>query len=181
MTQYSQIISRLMLGETPGLAAWMAEPVDEALAFSYLKKVHRHALQGDQAVFALRLGELIMRYWAGKDIDAGYKNLLALLEGEREQSILELCIGQLLMARKLSRAWPHLDRGFQLATHLLEPKDYFLVLKRHDLLRQLPLRRVQCEPAGLDSLLAEARIIASLRGKGTPHGNSGPRHGDTVD
>jgi hypothetical protein len=173
-----------MLGETPGLAAWMAEPVDEALALNDLKRVQRHALHGghgDQTVFTLRLGELILRYWAGKDIEAGYKNLLALLEGEREQSILELCIGQLLIARKLSRAWVHLDRGFQLGTHLLEPKDYFLVLKRHELLRQLPLRRVQCEPAGLDSLLAEARIIASLRGRGTPHGSRGPGHRDTVD
>ncbi len=182
--QYPQIIDQLLQGKTPGLASWMAEPVNEALALSNLERMQKRVCSAglsEQEVFPLRLGEIVMRYWAGKDIEAGYKNLLALLEGVRQQSILELCVGQLLIARKLSQAWVHLDSGFQLAAHLLEPKEYFIVLKRHELLRQLPLRSVESDPAGLESLLSEARIIASLRGHGPAPGNTGPQHRDTVD
>lgn len=182
--QHPQILSQLRQGKTPGLAAWMADPMDKAEALrslARLQKIMRFGHLDEQVVFARRLGEIITRFWAGKDIEAGYENLLALLDGTRQQSILELCVGQLLIARRLSQAWMHLDRGFQLAVHLLEPDDYFLVLKRHELLRQLPLSLVGTDAATLDALLKEARVIATLRGNGTRQVNTSPKHQDTVD
>jgi len=182
--QYPQMLSQLVQGKPPSLADWMADPIDEELALRSLGEVQECIRAGhldEQAAFALRLGEIITRFWAGKDIEAGYKNHLALLGGARQQSMLELCVGQLLIARKLSQAWKHLDRGFQLAAHLLEPGEYFLVLKRHELLRQLPLSLVDSEAAGLEVLLNEARVIATLTGHGTRQGNTRPKHQDTVD
>ena len=184
MTQYPQIFGQLLQGKTPGLAVWMADPVSQEPALRNLGQIQKCMRSGsldEKTAFALRLGEIIMRFWAGKDIDAGYKNLFALLGRPREQSILELCVGQLLITRKLSQAWTHLDRGFQLAAHLLEPEDYFIVLKRHELLRQLPLSLMVSEPVGLEALLNEARVIASLRGRGSRQGNVSPTHQDTVD
>lgn len=182
--QYRQNRNQLLQGKVPGLAAWMADPVDEESALHNLRQIQERMRSGnldEQIAFALRLGDIIMRFWAKKDIDAGYENLLALLERPRQQSMLELCIGQLLISRKLSRAWTHLDRGFQLAAHLLEPENYFLVLRRHELLRQLPLSLAGSEASGLEALLNEARIIATLRGRRTRQGNIVPKHRDTVD
>lgn len=170
--------------ELPGLAIWMADPVDVETAVCSLGKLQHCMRAGnldEHAVFSLRLGEIIARFWAGKDIEAGYKNLLALLNRTHQESVLELCIGQLLMARKLSPAWVHLERGFQLAAHLLEPEDYFLVMKRHELLRQLPLSQQGMEAVDLETLLSEARVIASLRGNATRRGKFKPEHKDTVD
>ena len=182
--QFTQIIDQLLRCELPGLAAWMADPVDVETALCTLDKLQDRMRAGnldEQAVFTLRLGEIIARFWAGKDIEAGYKNLLALLNGTRQESLLELCVGQLLLARKLSSAWPHLERGFQLAAHLLEAEDYFLVMKRHELLRQLSLSHVGMEAVDLATLLTEARVIASLRGRETGRANMKPGHQDTVD
>ncbi len=182
--QFPEIINQLMRCEPPGLAVWMAYPADVETALCSLGRLQQRIRAGnldEKAVFTLRLGEIIARFWAGKDIEAGYKNLLALLDGAQQESVLELCVGQLLMARKLLPAWEHLERGFQLAAHLLEPEDYFLVMKRHDLLRQLSLSQQGMEAVDLETLLSEARVIASLRGKATRRGEIAPGHQDTVD
>ena len=102
-------------------------------------------------------------------------------EDDRQRAMLELCFGQLLIARKCRSAWLHLDRGFALAAHLLEPEEYFSVLKRHELLRQLPVAPGASEGASLEALLNEARVIARLRGPASRPDLRGPRHRDTVD
>ncbi len=89
--KYSQMRSQLLRGKMPGLAIWMADPVDVEVALRSLDGLQNRICAGnldEQAVLALSLGEIITRLWAGKDIEAGYKNLLALQEGARQQSML---------------------------------------------------------------------------------------------
>ena len=85
------------------------------------------------------------------------------------------------MACKHEPACDYLDSGFELAAHLLEPEEYFLVLKRHELLRRLQLMPTPSKAAGLDELLTEARVIQRLKGRESytlPHN---PGHLDTLD
>ncbi len=110
-----------------------------------------------------------------------HQNLLAVLDVDRCRAQLELCYGQLLMARKRRSAWQYLNAGFELAANLLHPEDYFIVLGRHACLRHLPLCEQGVKPAGLEDLLCEAAVIARLRGPGTRHRFDDPRHRDTVD
>ena len=178
------ILPYLLSGQTVSLATWFAGPLQPQQAGAWLPRIQRQvqvSLAGGQAGFTVQLAELIARYWIGQDVDAGHKILLAVLNETRERAMLELCYGQLLIARKRETAWQHLERGFGLAAHLLEPEDYFLVLKRHELLRCLALSALPSRPMGLHELLTEARVIGRLRGRGTRSVPAGPRHQDTLD
>ena len=162
------ILSFLLSGQTVSLATWFAGPLQPRQAEDWLPRIQRQvqvSLAGGQPRFNVQLAELIVRYWIGQDVDAGHKILLALLNETRERAMLELCYGQLLIARKCQPAWQHLERGFGLAAHLLEPEDYFLVLKRHELLRCLALSAQPSMPLELNDLLTEARVIGRLRGR----------------
>jgi hypothetical protein len=178
-----EVLGQLMEGGEVSLASWLGAPVDRARAEALLSRVEQRLRQrrvaGAQR-FHLRLAELICRYWAGKDTDAVYETMSALLTDARERALLELCCGQLLMARRCQPAWRHLDRGFQLAANLLEAEDYFRVLKRHELLRQLPLATTPADAAPLATLLNEARVIARLRGRGGHTAPAAGRHRDTT-
>ncbi len=170
-----------MQGLPVSLAVWVADPVAVAAALEALPRIQQQlrSHRDVQAVFPLRLSEIILRFWSGQDTDAAYQNLSVLLDEPYHRAQLELCIGQLLMACRSLEAWLHLDQGFQLATHLLEPEDYFVVLKRHELLRQLPLRTGNSRAVSLDTLLNEAAVIVRLKGDGNhPYTRSG--HRDTL-
>ena len=73
------------------------------------------------------------------------------------------------------------SNGFELAAHLLEPEEYFLVLKRHELLRHLQLMPTPSKAAGLDELLTEARVIQRLKGRESHTLPHNPGHLDTLD
>ncbi|MCO6412890.1 MAG: hypothetical protein J5I92_09115 [Thiogranum sp.] len=124
---------------------------------------------------------MIVRYWNGQDIRMIYENLRATAGNDADKARLELCYGQLLLARKYDSAWQHLDAGFALAAHLFEPDEYFEVLKRHDTLKQLLLSPAGAEAAELDALMKEASVIRRLRGERAGHECSGARHQDTID
>jgi len=164
---YPEVLNRLLQGDPLSLADWFAAPVGVEPARAAAANIQQQLLtrrNESQRLFQWRLAEIIARYWAGHDIEAGVKNFSAILRDRREQALLALCYGQLRLARKWAPAWEHLDRGFELAAHLLEPEDYFRVLKRHDLLRQLVLGAAPLAAAPLEVLLDEARIIARLKG-----------------
>jgi hypothetical protein len=122
---------------------------------------------------------MIVRYWAGTDIDMDYRSLHATLGEARAKAQLELCFGQLLIAARHDSAWSHLDAGFVLAANIMEPEEYFIILKRHERLRSLPLYPQPRPSAGLQQLLTEAGIIERLRGGRTPSPDV-VGHGDTV-
>jgi hypothetical protein len=173
-----------MEGGSVSLASWFAAPLTVDQAQVSLSEVRQRLRTGrctPAGAFNIRLGEIVFRFWAGQDVEPDYGNCLAMAEDDRQRAMLELCFGQLLIARKCRSAWLHLDRGFALAAHLLEPEEYFSVLKRHELLRQLPVAPGASEGASLEALLNEARVIARLRGPASRPDLRGPRHRDTVD
>jgi hypothetical protein len=178
-----EVLRQLLEAGQASLASWFAVPLAAEQAQAALSEV-RQGLRGTRAagqgVYTARLAELIFRYWAGYDIESSYINFLALLKDERQRALLELCYGQLLISRKQEPAWQHLDKGFSGGAHLLEAEDYFTVLRRHELLRQLPLAALPAEAASLEALLAEAQIIARLRGAGGRPAVRRLKHNDTV-
>lgn len=179
------IIDRLLAGEGVSLAAWYAEPLAPGQAQARLDALHRRlrSQRGTAAgSFAVRLAELILRYWARDPVEAAYMTLAAVLPGDSEErAVLELALGQLLIARRRADAWAHLEQGFRLAAHRLEPEAYFTVLRRHELLRQLPPAPGSQAAAPLEALLEEARVIARLKGRGARMPVPAPVHRDTLD
>lgn len=175
----------LLSGQEVSLASWFASPLTRRQAESRLPAIQRRvhtSLSKGQNGCAIRLAELIVRYWRGDDVDVAYQNMLALPGECRERAMLELCYGQLLIARKICMAWQYLDSGFQLAAHMLNPEDYFLVLKRHERLRALVLSARPSTPMRLDELLTEASVIQRLggAGRGTHQQIEGRMHYDTI-
>ena len=180
----ADILPLLLYGQTVSLASWFAEPLSGSQADAWLPRIQRRtqaAIVDGRDAFMIRLTDLIVQYWRGQEIEAGHKNLLTLAVTPRDRAMLELVVGQLLIARKSGRAWRHLDAVFEQAAHLLEPEEYFQVLKRHELLRLLPLSPNRVTPAGLDELLTEAKVIGRLKGRGTRSRPAGPKHQDTND
>jgi hypothetical protein len=179
-----ETLQKLISGQTVSLASWLAEPVSQQRAQACLPGIlHRlqASISSGHGSFPVRLAEVVVRYWCGHDLDAIFRNLLALHGKRREQAQLKLCYGELLMACKYQPAWDYLDSGFELAAHLFEPEEYFLVLKRHELLRRLQLRPVPAKPASLDELLTEARVIQRLNGRANYSPPQKTGHLDTLD
>jgi hypothetical protein len=120
---------------------------------------------------APRLAELISGFWLGRAVALDHRSLIATLPPE-SQALVELVYGQLLISRKLAGALEHLDRGFTLAVPQLEPGEYFTLLRRHELLRALPLHATASAAQSLSDLLTEARVIRRLQ----PHGRRRTAH-----
>lgn len=179
-----ELLRLLTSGATMSLAVWYGDPVPPGAAKVWLKAIRDSLHSQDTRVlrqFNSRLAEMIVRYWDGQDIWMVYENLCATAGNDTDKARLELCYGQLLLARKQDSAWQHLDAGFALAAHLFEPDEYFEVLKRHDTLKQLLLSPVGTEAAGLDALLKEASVIRRLRGPCSGNGGASAKHQDTID
>lgn len=177
-------MARLLSGKPVSLAVWLAEPLSRIEAEAQLAAVRaslRAAHGLAQQEFGTRIAELITRYWCGQDTEMTYLNLLATLDSVRDRAQLQLCYGQLLIARKLEPAWIHLDAGFASAAHIFQPDDYFVVLKRHQVLRHLALSSVPARASALDELLQEAGVINRLRGGPGRNALAGSEHRDTVD
>lgn len=182
----SDILPVLLSGQRVSLASWFAGPLTREQAKAWLPRVQyrlRIAVSERQNACAVRLAELIVRYWLGDNVDVAHRNMLATPGERRERAMLELCYGQLLIARKTETAWQHLDNGFQHAAHILQPEDYFIVLRRHELLRALVLSPRPSKPMQLDELLTEASVIRRLEGlrRGTHRLAKGRKHHDTID
>lgn len=163
------------------LGAWYAEPLDRAAAADLLRAAHDRVqpfYARGTTCFSCRLQELVARYWQGRNVEGCYRALKATAPAERESALTELVYGQLLMSRKQARAMDHLNRGFARAAHYLTAREYFAVLRRHELLAYLPTVQapVDSPPQGLAALLAEAGVIRRLQGGrrcGVPPGGNG--------
>lgn len=180
-------ISRL-LDQTPdsstlGLVDWYATPWTPAAAQPLRQRIRQRqqtALKAGQPVFVLQLLDLIAGYWWDRSWEMHYASLRTNCRREQEHALLDLVAGQLLVSCKREPAHQLLQQAFDRAAVLLPPPDYFVVMKRHALLRQLPLTPSGVAAADLDTLLAEARVIERLRGPGA-RGVRPPRdHGDTL-
>ncbi len=156
--------------DTLSLAAWYATPLSELqardLQLQARQLLQRQMLSGSAAL-APRLADLIAGFWLGRDVSHDHRSLMATLPVP-QRALVELIYGQLLMACKRNAAQQHLTRGFELATELLEPAAYFVLLRRHAQLRELVLSPAGSPPQALPELLLEARVIQRLkRGRGS--------------
>ncbi len=179
-----EMLQHLLAGRRLSLAAWLGDPLPVRDADRWLAESRaqlKACYARGQACFHVRLAELIALHWCGRNTAMHYRNLLAVLDSDRDRAQLELCYGQLLIACKLCSAWHHLDTGFELAANLLQPEEYFIVMRRHDRLRHLPLSENGADPAELGGLLSEAGVISRLAGPARGRRLAGTGHQDTVD
>ena len=161
-----------------GLGDWYAEPMAVAEAEALLGRVHtvrQRALAAGRSCPACDLYELIARFWLDRPVQPLYDTLLNLRTDGRAQALLHLVYGQLRISRKLNGAPEALQRGFTQARPHLGAAEYFDVLRRHELLAELPLGDVPAPALGLQALLKEAAVIRALRGRrsGRPSGDRG--------
>lgn len=167
----------------PPLAGWYGQPMTQAQAEA-LDRLARECLRRRSVTPPLRcrLQWLIARFWRGQEVAGEVENLLAVADGPRTRALVLLVHGQLLAAVRRQGALARLDAGFALAADLLDPEDYFLVLKRHAALRDLAWHDLPASPQDLATLLREAAVIRRLRGPGEPRprGTEGS-HLDTLD
>lgn len=181
---YSVDVQQLVLPDAPlPPAGWYAQPLTATAAAGLQFEARRSvqsALAGGAArgqPLAARLAELIAGFWQGRTVALDYRSLTATHPPE-VVAVVELIYGQLLISRKLAGAWEHLERGFALAVPQLAPADYFALLRRHELLRILPLGSEASAARTLPDLLTEARVIRRLQPAGRRPGDS--RHDDTL-
>ena len=173
--------ARDLAREQASLTAWYGEPLtvsDAEWLCAEAERLLRSRLCAGRPVFQLQVMLLPGRYWMDVSIRLEYQQLAASASVQRDRALLEIVYGQLLLSRKQSPALRHLDRGFRLATGYIEAADYFPLVRRHELLRYLPLSDEAAAPQGLQSLLVEAAVIRQLRGAERHTGSVS--HHDTV-
>jgi hypothetical protein len=155
------------------LGRWHGDPLSREEAARLRARLEARETErlrrGGRGCFACRLGMLIARFWEAEPIADEYAKLAALARrrhSPRARALLELIYGQLLSARRLPGAGLHLEQGFAEGRNLFAPADYFVVLKRHALLRLLP----PGEGAAMDleGLLTTARVIERMGGGRRP-------------
>jgi len=172
MTAAGAIVTARGLGERRvSLAAWYGEPLAAADAeqlFAVTEKALRSRLCAGLPAFRLHVMQLLCHFWMDISVSLEYPQLAASVAAQPDRALLEIVYGQLLLSRRLRPAQEHLDRGFSLAAGYLEATDYFLLVRRHELLRHIPLSAAAAAPQGLQSLLAEAAVIRQLQGAMRP-------------
>lgn len=168
VTAPAAIVTALGLaGHQASLAAWYGEPVaaaDAVRLHADTEKALRARLCAGLPAFQLHVLQLLGHFWMNVSISLEYQQLAASATGQHERALLEIVYGQLLLSRRLRPALEHLDRGFSLAAGFLNAQDYFLLVRRHELLRHIPLSAMQAAPRGLQDMLAEAAVIKQLQG-----------------
>jgi len=158
------------------LSGWYADPLDPGEANKLLQhgeQTAQHAYRhGNNALYG-ELEQTLARYSQSQPIDSKLEALAATPNLEARALVL-LIHGQLLMSRRIEGAREYLEQGFELARdHFLAP-DFFAVMKRHELLAELPLYPQARKAQSLISLLNEAGVILRLRGRRPPVIQRGP-------
>lgn len=156
------------------LARWYATPLDHDTARALLDHAQqREALRvrHGKSCYTCRLQRMIAHYWLGKEVDEEFRALTQRLHNTAHGRILaELIYGQLLMSQRRNGAMAALDHAFYAARHLLTPSDYFVLLKRNNLLRRLPLATEGQKGLFLDELLTTSAVIERMTNMQQPRG-----------
>jgi hypothetical protein len=149
------------------LHEWHVKSLTESEAHAWLQQAQQSQriahLAGTSAVTE-RVRELVARFWLGRPIYLQYLSMRAAAQTRYERALAELVYGQLLLTLRLKGAFEHLDRGLHDARDLLATRDYCTLVRRHELLRYLPLGDEPRPPQDLSALLAEATVIKRLVG-----------------
>ena len=156
----------LLKPERPSLIHWYGDPMAAPAARDLLESAERRLrarLCRGGHCFPLNVLRMVCHHWlqSGRELD--YRQLSVLAADDRERALMELVYGQLLISCKCVPARQHLALGFSLAARLLDTADYFLLLKRHELLDYLPLSETPAVANGLDALLKQAAVIRRLQ------------------
>lgn len=158
----------LLAGQQPALVTWYGEPPGADAAAVLCHRAQRELQQRlclNHGAFPLHVLQLLCDFWHRADGASRYETLVAAVAGRREQALLELVYGQLLMSRKLRPANAHLALGFELAAPWLSTVSYFELLRRHEMLACLRLTDRPAPAQGLAALLSEAAVIRCLQGR----------------
>lgn len=149
------------------LARWYASPLSVDAANELLRQAdEREQRQRRRGVDCLtcRLQKMVAHFWLGAPIDHEFEVLSRTRRGSIHARIgAELLYGQLLMSRRLPGGMAHLERVFEWGSHLLQSADYFVLIKRHQMLRRLPLMPQSHPPATLEQLLTTSAIMQRLQ------------------
>ncbi len=158
------------------LARWYGNPLAAAQARALLAAIEqRRTRSRSRRCRTCLLQTVIARFWLGDDVAADIAHLNALFRTTPHgAALVELIYGQLLMSRRLHGATRHLEQGFHRASRLLTADDYFILLRRHQILARLPLSDVALPPANLATLVTTAAVIARME----PHPRSVRRWDD---
>lgn len=166
----------------PSLAGWYADPIAAPEARVLLdtaqRRLQSRLCRGGRC-FPLHMLRMICHHWLQSGSALDYQQLSTLACDDSERALVELVYGQLLISGKRLPARQHLARGFSLAARHLETADYFLLVRRHELLGCLPLSGAPAAPQDLRSLLKEAAVIRRLQ-DGERRAYKNP-HCDTLD
>jgi hypothetical protein len=150
----------------PSLAGWYADPIavpDARALLDIAQRRLRSRLCRGGRCFPLQVLGMICHHWLHPVSALDYRQLSTLACDDSERALVELVYGQLLVSGKRLPARQHLARGFSLAASHLETADYFLLVRRHELLDFLPLSMTSAAPQDLRSLLKEAAVIRRLQ------------------
>lgn len=149
------------------LARWYAEPLkrDEAeQLLSLSEKREQQLLKRHASPLLPPLLKLIALHWLDEPTEGHYHHLLSRKGKSVHAEILKpLIYGQLLISRQQTGAMDYLDQAFAQARLLLRPEDYFTVMKRHQLLLQLPLGKGNSAGQSLEALLNTAGVIERMK------------------
>lgn len=147
---------------------WYADPLSRAEAQQLLQRGQLRAQRAYRCAESALTGELegvIGHFALGQSVDGEIEALSSAAVEPRVRALVILIHGQLLMSRRIVGALERLTQGFELARDEFLPQDFFTVMKRHELLAELPLYRQARASQALSTLLVEAGVIRRLRGR----------------
>ncbi|MEF3194050.1 MAG: hypothetical protein K6346_07540 [Halothiobacillaceae bacterium] len=144
------------------LAAWHAEPLAQDKAEARLARL------GTAMAWDDRLEALHLRLMLGLPAMMQREVLMAEADDDLQRAAVELITGQVMLARRLKGAWAWLDAAEKRLAHGLPGPGYLELLRRHAMLRTLPLFDQPKPMRPLKELLAIAAAISRLEGMKRP-------------
>lgn len=148
------------------LTHWYAEPLSNEKAEALLQlaeKRQQERLKRNGTAYLSPLLKLIALHWLGEATEGYYHYLLSKRSKSVHAEILKpLIYGQLLMSKKMEGAMEYLDDAFHQARLLLRPEDYFVLMKRHQDLRNIPLSKQPTAGETLEGLLKTGGVIGRM-------------------
>ncbi len=165
-------------GQQTLLARWFGDPMTEQAARGLLQTAERRwraRVRRGSECRTCQMQRLVARFWLGEPVETEFELMLRLnARTAHGHTLACLLYGQLLMSRRLNGAMEYLDRGFMEGRHLFGTGDYFRLVKRHELLRRLPLSPSAMPAEPLERLLTAARVMERLGGPHHPAPASDP-------
>jgi hypothetical protein len=148
------------------LHRWYVEALSPVQAEQWLHQLRasRRSISADRgARLSVWIREVTARCALSMPIELHYRDMKEAAVSRREQALVELVYGQALISQRLRAGLSHLDAGLRLAHDIIATADYFTLVKRHELLSELPLGDDPAPPQGLSALLVEAGVIRRLK------------------